>query len=717
MGSRQREGRKSNQNPLSRAPNPPEMPPPETSSAAAPSPPSPDPLASPLLLHPREREIDPASPPPPPPPPPPWRDQLTLRGVAVAAVLGSLLCVVIHRLNLTVGVIPALNVASGLLAFFLATAWRGAAAVLGLGHHRGRPFTRQENTVIQTCAIACGSLAFSGCSSSYIFAMDRKTYELVGQDYPGNRMEDIRDPSLGWMIGFMFLIALIGPFSIVMLRKVMVIDYKLAFPGGTATALMINSLHGKTEADLAGRKVHCLVKYMSLSFGWSFFKWFFSGVGDSCGFDNFPSFGIEAFKNTFYFNFNPSYVGYGLISPHIVNCSVFLGSVISWGFLWPFIAKQAGDWYPDNLSNTDFRGLYGYKVFIAISVILGDGLYNLVKVFLIIAKEICNARSKEHDLPVQALLQDDDSSRQLLDEKRQTEIFLKDSIPTWLAVSGYIVLAAISTVAVPIIFPQLKWYLVLVCYFLAPAIAFCNSYGMGLTNLNLAPTYGKIALFVFASLVGSDGGVIAGLAACGVIMSIVCSTADLMQDFKSGYLTLSSPRSMFISQMIGVALGCIIAPLTLWLFWTAFDIGDPDGEYKAPFAIIFREMAIIGIEGFAALPRHCLEICCVFFLAALIINLMKDVVPNHVSRFIPIPMAMAVPFYIGAYFGVDMFIGTLILFAWQKIDRREADDYAVAVASGLICGDGVWSIPSAVLSILGVDPPICMSFRPSSASV
>src|SRR5438105_4732669 len=35
----------------------------------------------------------------------------------------------------------------------------------------------------------------------------------------------------------------------------------------------------------------------------------------------------------FYFNFSPSYVGFGLISPHIVNCSVFLGSVVSWGFL------------------------------------------------------------------------------------------------------------------------------------------------------------------------------------------------------------------------------------------------------------------------------------------------------------------------------------------------------------------------------------------------
>uniref|UniRef100_A0A453BVH8 Metal-nicotianamine transporter YSL6 n=1 Tax=Aegilops tauschii subsp. strangulata TaxID=200361 RepID=A0A453BVH8_AEGTS len=369
----------------------------------------------------------------------------------------------------------------------------------------------------------------------------------------------------------------------------------------------------------------------------------------------------------------------------------------------------------DNLSSSDFRGLYGYKVFVAISIILGDGLYNLVKIFVVIAREICIVQLKKGDQPVQAL-QDNKNSRQSRDDELQIEMFFKDRIPTRFAVSGYIVLAAISTAAVPTIFPQLKWYLVLVCYLLAPAIAFCNSYGMGLTNLNLAPTYGKIALFIFASLVGSsDGGVIAGLAACGIIMSIACSAADLMQDFKCGYLTLSSPRSMFISQLTGVVLGCVIAPLTLWLFWVAFDIGDPDGEYKAPFAIIFREMAILGVEGVAALPQHCLEICCAFFLAALAINLLRDVTPASASRFIPIPMAMAVPFYIGAFFGVDMLIGTVILFVWQKLNRRGADDYAVAVASGLICGDGIWSIPSAVLSILRIDPPVCMAFRPSSA--
>uniref|UniRef100_A0A453Q6R7 Uncharacterized protein n=1 Tax=Aegilops tauschii subsp. strangulata TaxID=200361 RepID=A0A453Q6R7_AEGTS len=35
------------------------------------------------------------------------------------------------------------------------------------------------------------------------------------------------------------------------------------------------------------------------------------------------------------------------------------------------------------------------------------------------------------------------------------------------------------------------------------------------------------------------------LAACGIIMSIAYSGADLMQDFKCGHLTLSSPCAVF----------------------------------------------------------------------------------------------------------------------------------------------------------------------------
>ncbi|KAE8021304.1 hypothetical protein FH972_007208 [Carpinus fangiana] len=644
---------------------------------------------------------------------PEWREQITVRGLAVSAVLGTLFCIITHKLNLTVGIIPSLNVAAGLLGFFFVKSWTSFLSKLGFSI---KPFTRQENTVIQTCVVACYGLAFSGGFGSYLIAMDERTYELIGADYPGNRAEDVKNPGLVWMIGFLFVVSFLGLFSLVPLRKVMVMDYKLTYPSGTATAMLINSFHTNTGAELAGKQVSCLGKYLSISLVWSFFKWFFSGIGDSCGFDNFPSLGLTLYKNTFYFDFSPTYVGCGLICPHIVNCSVLLGAIISWGFLWPLISQHAGDWYPADLGSNDFKGLYGYKVFIAISLILGDGLYNLVKIIAITIKELFNQSTKQSNLPVTAEVLDEESSKLLIEQRKRDEIFLKDRIPTWVAAAGYVGLAAISTAAVPVIFPPLKWYLVLSSYIIAPALAFCNSYGTGLTDWSLASTYGKIGLFIIASLVGTDGGVVAGLAACGVMMSIVSTAADLMQDFKTGYLTLSSAKSMFVSQLVGTAMGCIIAPLTFWLFWTAFDIGSPDGPYKAPYAVIFREMAILGIEGFSELPKHCLAICCGFFVAALIINLLRDVTPTNISQYIPIPMAMAVPFYIGAYFAIDMFVGTAILFVWERLNRKDAEDYAGAVASGLICGDGIWTIPSAILSIFRINPPICMYFGPSLSS-
>ncbi|KAL1540728.1 putative metal-nicotianamine transporter ysl5 [Salvia divinorum] len=73
-------------------------------------------------------------------------------------------------------------------------------------------------------------------------------------------------------------------------------------------------------------------------------------------------------------------------------------------------------------------------------------------------------------------------------------------------------------------------------------------------------------------------------------------------------------------------------------------------------------------------------------------------------------MAMALPFYLGGYFAIDMCVGSLILFIWETIDKANADAFAPAVASGLICGDGIWALPSSILGFAGVKPPICMKF-------
>lgn len=86
-------------------------------------------------------------------------ETITLRSVAVSIVLGVTLSVVAMKLSLTSSFLPTLTIPAGLLGFFLSRAWvrvadRFEAAQL--------PFTRQENTVIQACVVACSSVAYTG---------------------------------------------------------------------------------------------------------------------------------------------------------------------------------------------------------------------------------------------------------------------------------------------------------------------------------------------------------------------------------------------------------------------------------------------------------------------------------------------------------------------------------------------------------------------------
>ncbi|CAN8269165.1 unnamed protein product [Cochlearia groenlandica] len=644
---------------------------------------------------------------------PSWKKQLTLRAFVVSFMLSILFSFIVMKLNLTTGIIPSLNVSAGLLGFFFVKTWTKMLHRSGM---LKQPFTRQENTVIQTCVVASSGIAFSGGFGTYLFGMSER---IANQS--GDAARGFKDPSLGWIIGFLFVVSFLGLFSVVPLRKIMVVDFKLTYPSGTATAHLINSFHTPYGAKLAKKQVRVLGKFFSFSFLWSFFQWFFTG-GENCGFSNFPTFGLKAYEYKFYFDFSATYVGVGMICPYIINISVLLGGILSWGIMWPLIETKKGDWFPADVPSSSMHGLQAYKVFIAVAIILGDGLYNFCKVlsrtlsglFLQFRGTASASRTSftvEEDPHASPL-----SPTQSYDDQRRTRFFLKDEIPTWFAVGGYVIIAATSTMILPHMFHQLRWYYILVIYICAPVLAFCNAYGAGLTDWSLASTYGKLAIFTIGAWAGSEhGGMLAGLAACGVMMNIVSTASDLTQDFKTGYLTLSSPKSMFVSQVIGTAMGCVVSPCVFWLFYKAFDdLGLPNTEYPAPFATVYRSMAKLGVEGVSSLPRECLVLCYSFFAVAILVNIVKDSLCSRWGRFIPLPMAMAIPFFLGPYFAIDMCVGSLILFIWERVDAAKAEAYGTAVASGLICGDGIWSLPSSVLAIAGVNPPVCMKFLSSA---
>ncbi|XP_057511054.1 metal-nicotianamine transporter YSL1-like [Actinidia eriantha] len=633
---------------------------------------------------------------------PPWTRQITLRGVIASFVIGVIYSIIAMKLNLTTGMTPNLNVSAALLGYIFMHMWTKMLQKFGIVTV---PFTRQENTMIQTCAVACYGIAVGGGFGSYLLGLNKKTYELAGVDAVGNSVESYKEPGIGWMVGFLFVVCFVGLFVLIPLRKILIIDYKLTFPSGMATAVLINGFHNQGE-KMARKQLRGFVKYFSFSFLWGFFQWFYTGK-EECGFAHFPTFGLQALKNTFYFDFSMTYVGTGMLCPYIVNISTLLGAVLSWGVMWPLIGNLKGEWFPTNLSESDMKGLNGYKVFLSISLLLGDGLYNFVKILCITFLSI-HGRLKQKNLNLAVGNQD-----KSLDDERKNEFFIRESIPMWVGTTGYIFFTLVSVIAIPFIFPEVKWYYVIVAYIFAPSLAFCNAYGAGLTDINMAYNYGKVGLFALAALAGREHGVVAGLAGCGLLKSVINVSCILMQDFKTGHLTLTSPRAMLLSQAIGTAIGCVVSPLSFFLFYKAFDVGNPNGEYKAPYALIYRNLAILGVQGFSMLPHHCLQLCCGFFAFAVGVNLVKDFSPPKVGKWLPLPMAMAVPFLVGAYFAIDLCVGSLIVFVWHKLNSKKAEQMVPVVASGLICGEGLWTLPASVLSLAKINPPICMKFLDS----
>ena len=86
----------------------------------------------------------------------------------------------------------------------------------------------------------------------------------------------------------------------------------------------------------------------------------------------------------------------------------------------------------------------------------------------------------------------------------RTEVFLRETIPWWLAPLGYGGLAILSVIFIPMVYRPVKWYYVAVAYIITPLFALPNSYGCGLTDWDCSSMYAKLALFIFAAWAGVE---------------------------------------------------------------------------------------------------------------------------------------------------------------------------------------------------------------------
>ncbi|KAI4303610.1 hypothetical protein MLD38_039219 [Melastoma candidum] len=209
--------------------------------------------------------------------------------------------------------------------------------------------------------------------------------------------------------------------------------------------------------------------------------------------------------------------------------------------------------------------------------------------------------------------------------------FLRTSVS--IGVVGYLVFAIVSTITILIVFPQLKW---------------SHRHEHGLQLQQSGP-------FRSRSSVRKENGLVAALTGCRLIKSVVSVACILMQDFKTAHYTQNSPRAMILSQ--------------------AFDVGNPKGDFKAPYALVYRNMAKLGVQGFSALQEQCLQQCYGFFAFSALVNHIRDLAPLKFGKRMPLPM----------------------------LNAKKAELMVPVVASGLICGEVLWILPASVLALASSD--------------
>ncbi len=588
--------------------------------------------------------------------PQPGELQLTVRAVLTGCLIG--------------GIVGAMNISIGLK---IGWSFGGSliAAILGYSIwyflRPPRPFTVLETNIAQTSGSAAGSMA----SAAGLLAPIPALFML------GIHLEM-------WQLFFWTLsVGYLGVFYAVPLRRQMVVIDKLRFPTGIATAETIVSIFA--EGAEAVRKARTLLLWAILAAAFVLLKysWTPGWIGPS--FENPPMEflgAVGAFLGLWGFGIliSPVMTGAGLVIGPRVGISLVLGAVTGWLVLGNLVSELG--WVSDPKAIMSYeKGARGWILWPGVAIMVGDALASLALQW----RTFVNALR-----PSTGLGEGDDFG--------DPDQMVPNS--WWI---GGLALGTILAIAVMQTVFGIAWYLTLIAVALSSILSAIAVRSTGETDINPVGGMGKVTQLVFGGITQAQGitgsqAVSTNLMAAAITGSGASQAADMMQDLKTGHLLGASPRKQIIAQCVGILAGVAVVVPVYALFNRVHDIGGADSGYPAPAAHAWKAMAELLSEGLDALPTHAGWAVLIGFLFGAALPTFRKLAPSA-ARYIPSGLAFGIAFLVPGMYSVAMFVGTMLLVFWQRVKPDQCKALAFAVASGLIAGEGLMNVVTALLEL------------------
>ncbi len=590
--------------------------------------------------------------------------QLTVKAVLLGIVLSAVLAGANAYLGLFAGMtvsasIPAAVISMGLLRLF-------------------RESNILENNIVQTTASAGESIA-----AGVIFTIPALV--ILGYwkvfDY-------------WWVTAIAGIGGLLGVLFTIPLRRSLIVEQKLMFPEGTATAEVLkigeNPGKGLRYLSIAGI-TGALVKFAETGLSlWPGSTQAAAYLGKS----------TIAYVGT---NLSPALLAVGYIVGLNIAILIFLGGAISWYVAIPIYSHfaLASDPVLSGLFSAGMPAadlafeIWSTKIrYLGVGAMLVGGIWALISMRASLFSGIMaglhrHANTASADIP---------------ETDRDTPMRLVlIGIAVFIIPIFFLYQSIVDSLAIGL----LMTVIMVVTGFLFSAVA---AYMAGMVGSSNNPISGiTIATILFASLLllwlmGESN---VGPAAAILIGAVVCSAAaiagDNMQDLKAGYIVGATPWKQQLMQVVGVLSSVLLMAPILNLLLQAYGIGVPTAERPdsllAPQATLMASVARGVISG--GLPWTMVGIGAGIGVA--IIG-WDEWLRSRGSSFRAPVLAVAVGIYLPLELAVPILAGGLIAHLVGKYTGRSTSTgFGMLFAAGLITGEALVGILMAIPIVMTGD--------------
>lgn len=615
--------------------------------------------------------------------------QLTVRAVVTGCLLGGL----VSAMNIYFGLKTGWSIGGSLIAAIL------GYAVWAIAKPK-EPFTLLEANITQTAGSGAGTMTSAAGLLAAIPALGLILQEhltrLPKDTAPGDGATPLLEhvPRLGYLELTLWglSVAFLGVFFSIPLRRQMILEEKLRFPSGTATANTLVAMF--STAGEALEKARTLVRWAVGAALFTLAAYFLQPISfpplAAIPWPVWTAGGASAFAVLHYMTFrlymSPLMFGAGVLIGFRVALSLFLGALVAWGLLGPYVEAQDG-WVTPGRYMSYAGGVRGWVLWPGVAIMVAEALTSLALSWRTILRTFTGSRKRPAG---------DGSFR----TEARSAASAPESISFKVWVAGLLVSSALTVGVAWWVF-DIPWWMTLVAIGLSSILAMIAVRSTGETDINPIGGMGKVTQLAFGAL--APGSKVINLMAAAISGAGASQAGDMMHDLKTGHLLGASPRRQLVAQLCGVSAGILFCIPIYKLFDAVYDIGRSE-EMPAPAAGAWKAMADLLTQGFEALPPNVEWAIAAGVAFGVLVPVLRKVLSEARRKYIPSGLAFGIAFIVPAFYSISMFIGALAYLFWSRKHPDKAERLGFAIASGLIAGEGLMGIVTALLQLFGVPP-------------